>query len=334
MTIAILDPCAEDRARTREALAGLAGPFVEIDPTRPIPEGAFAEVRLALLETDLPGEAGFGLLERLRVSNPDLPVVVVTRRVEPDRIVAAMKAGACDHVGKDRLDRLPEVARAALAGQGIVPTHARLQASLQKAGVIAHDLRNVFQSIRLAVDLLRRFSDEARRGPLLDTVIAGIARGREFLEQMMLLARGQQSPPSTPTEPALPVDRRPVILIIDGEPSLCNLVRLVVQGRGYQTLVASDGVKALAVFQQHQHEIAAVIIDLMMPGLDGPAVIRALREKVPTLPILPTSGVPAARAMLDGLSLRYFLPKPFTASLLIETLERLLAEEPRSWSAS
>ena len=207
MTIAILDPCAEDRSRTREALAGaFDGPFVEIDPTRPIPDETFAEVRLALLETDLPGEAGFGLLERLRLSKPDLPVVVVTRRVEADRIVAAMKAGACDHLGKDRLDRLADVARAAMARP--MPTHARLQAVLREAGVIAHDLRNVFQSIGLAADLLRRISDEARRGPLLDTVVAGIARGRDLLEQMMLVGRGEEAIPPAPEGPTLPVDPR------------------------------------------------------------------------------------------------------------------------------
>jgi DNA-binding response OmpR family regulator len=331
MTIAILDPCAEDRSRIREALAGsLAGPFVEFDPTQPIPDEAFAEIRLALLETDLPGGTAFDLLERLRVSNPDLPVVVVTRRVEPDRIVAAMKAGACDHVGKDRLDRLPEVARAALADRGGMPIHARLRA----ADAIAHDLRNVFQTIRLAADLLRRIADEARRGPLLDTMIAGIARGRELLGRMILVARVEEPSGPTTGEVALPVVRREVILIIDDEPDICDLVRLVVQERGYRTLTARDGAEALTLFQNHQHEVAAVIVDLKMPVLDGPAVIRSLREKVPTLAILPISGLPAAPAMLAGLSLRYFLPKPFTAGRLLDTLERLLSEGPRSWPAS
>jgi DNA-binding NarL/FixJ family response regulator len=190
MTIAILDPSPEDRTRAREALAGeFEGPFVEIDPTRPMPDAVFAEVRLALLETDLPGQAGSDLLTRLRMLRPDLRVVVVSRRVEPDCIVAAMKAGACDHVGKDRLDRLPAAVREALAGP--MPTHARLRA----AGVIAHDLRNVFQSIRLAADLLRRFPDEERRVPLLDTVATSIGRGRDLLEQLMVVARGEETPP-------------------------------------------------------------------------------------------------------------------------------------------
>ena len=188
MTIAILDPSPEDRSRIREALAA-EGPLVEIDPSRPVPDEALAGVRLVLLETDMPGDSGFDLLARLRVTRPDLPVIVVTRRVEPDRGGAARKAGACDHLGKDHLDRLPKAVVEALAGP--VPAQARLRA----AGVLAHDLRNVFQSIRLAADLLRRFPDEERRAPLLDTVAASIGRGRDLLSQLMLAARGDEPPP-------------------------------------------------------------------------------------------------------------------------------------------
>ena len=72
-----------------------------------------------------------------------------------------------------------------------MPAQARLRAARR---AIAHDLRNVFQSIRLAADLLRRFPDEERRTPLLETVAASVERGRDLLSELMLAARGDETP--------------------------------------------------------------------------------------------------------------------------------------------
>ena len=333
MTILMLDPSAEDRSRIRAALAGVEETFVEIDPTRPLPDVALANARLVLLETDLPGEIGFGVLERVRRLRPDLPIVVVTRRVEEGRIVAAMKAGASDHVGKDRLDRLPLAVREALArretSRDAEQALARMRATLRSTCDIAHGLRNVLQPIRLAVDLLRRIQDEPRRGNLLDSVVASIERGRELLVRLMDTAGGEGTSRATPDEPALPAGRGRVILVVDDEPGVRDLMRIAVEEHGYRTLTACDGAEGLKVFRRHQEEIAAVLVDFVMPILDGPAMIRALRPIAPTIPILVVSGVPADAATLAELSLRYFLPKPFTAIQLLATLDRLLSEEPR-----
>ena len=339
MTVAILDPSAEDRSRIREVLAGVVDePLLDLDPIDiDRLEETLSGVRLVLLETDLPGDGGFDLLARLRLLRPDLPIVVVTRRVEEDRIVAAMKAGASDLVGKARLDRLPSIVREALTGhltrrdiEQTRQSHERLRVALASAGRIAHDLGNAFQSIRLAVDLLRRIQDEPRRGALLDTVVSGIDRGRDLLGRLMLdVAHGEGAAPKVPDEPVLRAGRRQVILIVDDEPDVRDLVRLAIEGHGYRTLTAANGAEALVVFEQHRQEIAAVVVDLLMPVLDGPSLIRSLRQTAPTIPILPASGLPADPAMLAELSLRYFLPKPFTASQLLDTLERLLADEGR-----
>ena len=332
MTIVLLDPSAEDRTRIREVLAAVEAMFVEIDPTRPFPDEVFASARLVLLETDLTGDIGFGVLDRIRRLRPELPIVVVTRRVEEDRIIAAMKAGASDHVGKDRLDRLPLVIREALArgdSRGDAErTLAHLHSKLRSTGDIAHELSNVLQPIRLAADLLRRIQDEPRRGKLLDSVVVCIERSRELLGRLRESARGEETSLVTPDEPALPVGRQQVILVVDDEDDVRAMVQLAVEDHGYRTVAARNGAEGLMVFHQHQQEIVAVIVDFMMPVLDGPAMIRALRPIAPTMPILLVSGL-AAGTTLDELSLRYFLPKPFTTSQLLDALDRLLSEEPR-----
>ena len=217
MTIAILDPSAEDRSRIREALAGVVdGHFVEIDPTQPLSDEVLANARLVLLETDLPGDGGSLLLARLRGLRPDLPIVVVTRRVEEERIVAAMRAGASDHVGKDRLDRLPLAVCEAMARhevcrdaeQALRQTQDRLRAALRSTDDLAHELSNALQPIRLTMDLLRRISDEVRRGKLLDSVVVSIERSRELLGRLMESARSEETTRATPDEPALPIGRQ------------------------------------------------------------------------------------------------------------------------------
>ena len=145
----------------------------------------------------------------------------------------------------------------------------------------------------------------------------------------METARSEETGRVTPDEPALSAGRGQVILVVDDEPALRDMMRIAVENHGYRTLTAGDGAEGLEVFRQRWQEIAAVIVDIVMPILDGPAMIRALRRIAPTIPILPVSGLPADAAPLAELSLRYFLPKPFTAIQLLATLDRLLSEEPR-----
>ncbi|HMB27596.1 MAG TPA: response regulator, partial [Blastocatellia bacterium] len=90
---------------------------------------------------------------------------------------------------------------------------------------------------------------------------------------------------------------------------------------------------AMAIFAAHKNEVKLVITDMMMPYMDGPATIRALRRLSPKTPIIATSGLKAEDKLADAaqLGVRTFLPKPYTAEKLLKTVAAVLKEE---WSES
>lgn len=80
------------------------------------------------------------------------------------------------------------------------------------------------------------------------------------------------------------------ILVIDDEEVLLHVGRGILERLGFTVLTADDGARGLALYQKHSGQIAAVIVDVMMPGLNGPEVYRRLRALSLSLPILFTSG--------------------------------------------
>jgi len=116
------------------------------------------------------------------------------------------------------------------------------------------------------------------------------------------------------------------ILVVEDEAPLREATRKTLENFGYRTMAASDGIEALALFDQHRSEIRAVLADLMMPKLDGLAVIRVLKQIAPQIPVVVCSGIAEEdhAAELDELGVREFLEKPFSAFRLLEALDDVL----------
>jgi two-component system cell cycle sensor histidine kinase/response regulator CckA len=85
----------------------------------------------------------------------------------------------------------------------------------------------------------------------------------------------------------------------------------------------------MAVFVAHKDEVKVVITDMMMPYMDGPATIRALRRLDPKVNIIATSGLKAEDKISEvaQLGVKTFLPKPYTAENLLKTVATVLNEE-------
>jgi len=117
-----------------------------------------------------------------------------------------------------------------------------------------------------------------------------------------------------------------LILVVDDEPGIVRTMELALKKHGYQVVTAREGHEALAVFASQGADIRAVITDMMMPGTDGPELVRALRQLSPQLPILGISGL-AERvdaAKLEALNLAEVLHKPFGLVKLLAALHRAL----------
>ena len=131
---------------------------------------------------------------------------------------------------------------------------------------------------------------------------------------MMMLA---MQPPALPDRP---------ILVVDDDAKIVRLVRTYLEREGYSVVTAADGPAALAAIEEH--EPALVVLDLMLPELDGRAVIRAVRrdEEAGATPILVLSARGTTIDRIAGLEdgADDYLPKPFSPAELVVRVKAIL----------
>jgi PAS domain S-box-containing protein len=118
------------------------------------------------------------------------------------------------------------------------------------------------------------------------------------------------------------------ILVVDDEASVRIITQHTLEAFGYRVVLAENGAEGVAAYAKHKDEIALVITDLMMPIMDGPAMIHALISLNPAVRIIAASGLGAngSVATLVDRGISHFLPKPFSAHTLLRTVRRTLGE--------
>jgi CheY-like chemotaxis protein len=94
------------------------------------------------------------------------------------------------------------------------------------------------------------------------------------------------------------------------------------EANGYRVVTAADGMQALDVFKRHLRQIRVVIVDMMMPGLDGAATISSLQEQNSKTRIIASSGLkpPAKLPQSIATGEALFLQKPYTDDQLLATV--------------
>jgi PAS domain S-box-containing protein len=118
------------------------------------------------------------------------------------------------------------------------------------------------------------------------------------------------------------------ILVVDDEASVRVITQHTLEAFGYRVVLAENGAEGVAAYAKHKDEIALVITDLMMPVMDGPAMIHALVSLNPAVRVIAASGLGAngSVAKLVDRGISHFLPKPFSAHTLLSTVHRTLSE--------
>jgi PAS domain S-box-containing protein len=126
----------------------------------------------------------------------------------------------------------------------------------------------------------------------------------------------------------MPCGHNELILVVDDEEAVRVITQRTLENFGYRAIVAKDGADALATYAKRQAEIAAVLTDMMMPIMDGLAVIQVLRRINPRLPIIAASGLSASEHIAEAanLGVHHFLSKPFSTEQLLTTLRQVLEE--------
>jgi two-component system, cell cycle sensor histidine kinase and response regulator CckA len=127
----------------------------------------------------------------------------------------------------------------------------------------------------------------------------------------------------------LPPGHGELILVVDDEDSIREITQTSLETYGYRVLVASEGIEAIALYTQHKEDISVVLIDMMMPSMDGPTTIRVLQKINPQVKIIGVSGLVSNHKMIElvGNSVTTFLPKPYTSNELLKQLQAVLSSK-------
>lgn len=118
---------------------------------------------------------------------------------------------------------------------------------------------------------------------------------------------------------------RPSVLVVDDEPQVVWVLELSLRSEGYETYAAHDGVEALE--QVRRHHPTYVVLDVMMPRLDGWGVLEELGklpvDERPLVVMVTALASLADRAKAESLGAVGYVPKPFDVDELIGVLHDL-----------
>ncbi len=125
----------------------------------------------------------------------------------------------------------------------------------------------------------------------------------------------------------LPPGHGKLILVVDDEVAIREITKTSLETYDYKVLTASDGFEALALYAQYKNEISVVLMDMMMPEMNGPTTIGMLKKINPLVSIIAVSGLASSDKVSAAMSMgvKVFLSKPYTAQELLKTLHSLLS---------
>ena len=127
------------------------------------------------------------------------------------------------------------------------------------------------------------------------------------------------------------------ILVVDDDPAVQITIRLLLERAGHAVVVASDGQKGVAAFENGDFDL--LFLDIFMPGMDGIETMRHIHRQRPEVPIIVISGRPLVQdaakepdflAMAIKLGAVSSLPKPFKPAALLELVGNCLAARDRN----
>ena len=115
------------------------------------------------------------------------------------------------------------------------------------------------------------------------------------------------------------------ILVVDDESRMRKLIKDFLMQKGYGILEAEDGEEALKVFEENQNKIKLILLDVMMPKLDGWSVLRQIRQtsKVPII-MLTARGEEQDELFGFELGVDEYISKPFSPKILVARVEAIL----------
>ena len=124
------------------------------------------------------------------------------------------------------------------------------------------------------------------------------------------------------------MDANKTIMVVDDNPDIITIVKTILEGKGYTVLSASSGIELLNMLKTQKPDL--IILDIMMPEMDGLEVLSRLKAvaETATIPVILLTAKVQYEDVLGGYKLGadYYITKPFTSTQLVNGINLLLGE--------
>jgi CheY-like chemotaxis protein len=124
------------------------------------------------------------------------------------------------------------------------------------------------------------------------------------------------------------MDNKKTIMVVDDNPDIITIVRTILEGKGYSVLSATSGPELLELLKTQKPDL--IILDIMMPEMDGLEVLTRLKSltETATIPVILLTAKVQYEDVLGGYKLGadYYITKPFTSTQLVNGINLLLGE--------
>jgi two-component system, cell cycle sensor histidine kinase and response regulator CckA len=154
-------------------------------------------------------------------------------------------------------------------------------------------------------------------------VSSEIGKGTKFRVYLPAIA---DTVPVLVRERSSSLGNQELILIVDDEPLIQQVTQVALETHNYRTLLANNGMEAIELYKKHQSEIIVVLMDSMMPSMDGLTAYHILKKLNPQVRVIATSGLISNSLFTEGPSIgvKAFLSKPYMIEELLDTLQEVL----------
>lgn len=121
-------------------------------------------------------------------------------------------------------------------------------------------------------------------------------------------------------------DEKRSVLVIDDDDAILETIKILLEDRGFDVLIAEDGRVALDLLGRLTPDV--IVLDLMMPRMDGFSFVKQLEERGlrNCAPILVLTAAGKARPMVAQMGVEGYLDKPFSADALLAEIERVMRD--------
>jgi two-component system, cell cycle sensor histidine kinase and response regulator CckA len=148
-------------------------------------------------------------------------------------------------------------------------------------------------------------------------------KGSTFTVLLPAEEEGEEGPPLTVSDSITETAKgHGLVLVIDDEVGIRSLIQAALEDLGYTVLTAENGAQAMDLFDRSGDEISMVLLDVVMPAMDGPETAAAIQSRNPNVPILIMSGLGDHDALgrFHQVRIAGFVPKPFAPDQLAQAV--------------